>query len=170
MAPMDAGYNWGNETPSTIMYDTTKTFQSKPLSLSLFAFTSFFFPLLILSLYSLKLFVDTWHGSINQESMSVITLTDTTSFEGKGFTTFGYEYTPGPAGHITWAMNETATWKLDHTAIGPNVAAGIGQRLVSEEPMVSLKVFFFFFFLFRLRRHVRGCFPLLSGGRSWIFF
>lgn len=32
---------------------------------------------------------DTWHGSVNQESMSVQTLTDRTSYDGKGFSSFG---------------------------------------------------------------------------------
>lgn len=76
--------------------------------------------------------------------MSVITLTDATSYEGKGFTNFGYEYDPGPAGRITWAMNKTATWQLNAAAIGPNAPAGISQRLISEEPMVSDMTLFLF--------------------------
>lgn len=39
---------------------------------------------------------DIWHGSVNQESASVITLTDDTSYDGRGYTTFGVEYDPGP--------------------------------------------------------------------------
>lgn len=105
MAPIDAGYLWGNTTPFIEIYNETNTFQN------------------------------IWHGSVNQESMSVITLTDTTSYEGRGYASFGYEYDPGPAGRITWAVNETATWRLNANAMGPNADAGIGQRIVSEEPM-----------------------------------
>ena len=50
------------------MYDTTKTFQN------------------------------VWHGSVNQESASVTTLCDDTSYDGKGYTSFGFEYEPGPSG------------------------------------------------------------------------
>lgn len=71
--------------------------------------------------------------------MSVITLADRTSYEGRGYTSFGYEYDPGPTGRITWAMNKTETWQLNAGAIGPNAAAEISQRLISEEPMVSCR-------------------------------
>lgn len=89
--------------------------------------------------------------------MSLNTLTDDTSFEGAGYTTYGalspslfgtrcssrppragYEYDPGPDGRITWAINGSETWELNASAMGPDEEAGIGQRLVSEEPMVSL--------------------------------
>lgn len=104
-APIDAGYSWKNETPETVMFNESITFQN------------------------------IWHGSVNQESASVITLADETSYGGNGYSTFGFEYDPGPNGRITWAMNATPTWQLNAEAIGPNAAAGIGQRLISEEPM-----------------------------------
>jgi len=91
--------------------------------------------------------------------MSLNTLTDDTSFEGAGYTTYGtstfplpsahprsfpvpsrskgYEYDPGPDGRITWAINGSQTWELNASAMGPDEEAQIGQRLVSEEPMVS---------------------------------
>lgn len=52
----------------------------------------------------------------------------------------GYEYDPGPDGRITWAINGSQTWELNASAMGPDEEAQIGQRLVSEEPMVSLAV------------------------------
>lgn len=96
-------------------------------------------------------------GSVNQESASVITLTDDTSFDGAGYLTFGFEYDPGPdgelrpfcalwspklmpstsTGRITWAVNGTPSWQLNAAAIGPNPDSEIGQRLISEETMVS---------------------------------
>ncbi|ORY89409.1 family 16 glycoside hydrolase, partial [Leucosporidium creatinivorum] len=102
-APIDAGYNWLNETPQTTMYNEDITFQN------------------------------IWHGSVNQESASVITLTDDTSYDGKGYTTFGFEYEKDKA--ITWAVNATPSWQLSAAAIGPNAEAQISQRLISEEPM-----------------------------------
>lgn len=41
-------------------------------------------------------------------------------------------------GRITWAVNATPSWQLNSEAIGPNAQAQIDQRLISEEPMVSL--------------------------------
>lgn len=87
-------------------------------------------------------FQNQWHGSISQESMSVYTYTDTTSFvEGGGTqTTYGMEYHPGGSAdsNITWAVNGTETWTMKASAMGPNSGTEIGQRLVSEEPMAII--------------------------------
>ncbi|KAL8286437.1 hypothetical protein RQP46_004454 [Phenoliferia psychrophenolica] len=45
--------------------------------------------------------ITTQHGAIYQESMSVQTVTDATSYDGKGYSTFGVETTPGRDGQIT---------------------------------------------------------------------
>lgn len=82
--------------------------------------------------------LDQWHGSIYQESMSLEVQTDATSFEGAGYTTYGFEYEPSEgntAGHIQWAINGTETWRLNDNAMGPSAEAEIGQRKVSVEPM-----------------------------------
>lgn len=105
LAPMDAGYLWRNSTPYINIWNTSGTFQN------------------------------VWQGSVEQESMSVITLSDRTSYENAGYTSFGYEYDPGPDGRITWAMNGTQTWQLNAAAIGPNTDSEVAQRLISEEPM-----------------------------------
>ncbi|KAI5480774.1 glycoside hydrolase family 16 protein [Pseudohyphozyma bogoriensis] len=105
MAPMDAGYLWKNTTPYIQIWNESRTFQN------------------------------VWQGAVYQESMSVVTLTDTTSYNGNGYTTFGYEYDPGPSGRITWAMNASQTWQLNADAMGPNADTMISQRLISMEPM-----------------------------------
>ncbi|KAK4703627.1 beta-glucan synthesis-associated protein KRE6, partial [Phenoliferia sp. Uapishka_3] len=105
MAPLDAGYLWLNETPYIQIFNESRTTQN------------------------------TWHGSVNQESASLNTLTDATSYDGLGYSTFGFEYTPGNDGKITWAMNASETWQLNANAMGPNADAAIGQRLVAAEPM-----------------------------------
>lgn len=64
------------------------------------------------------------------ESMSVITLTDTTSYDGNGYTTFGFEYDPGPDGRITWQARGAPSWQLNAAAMGPNTETEIGQRVV----------------------------------------
>lgn len=128
-APIDAGYLWKNETPETTMFNTSITFQSES------APTPGERAWRGADCSHTRLPADIWHGSVNQESASVITLTDDTSYEGAGYTSFGFEYEPGSDGRITWAVNATPSWELSAAAMGPNADAQIGQRLVSEEPM-----------------------------------
>ncbi|KAI5481578.1 glycoside hydrolase family 16 protein [Pseudohyphozyma bogoriensis] len=79
-----------------------------------------------------------WRGSVNQESLSVATLIDQTSYEGRGYTTVGVEYEPGPDGSIAWTMNSSLTWKVTADAMPPNEESQVGQRLISEEPMAMV--------------------------------
>ena len=73
----------------------------------------------------------------SQESMSLEVQGDSTSFEGRGWTSYGFEYEPseGKTGSIQWAINGTETWKIYDTAFGPSPGVEIGQRKVSVEPM-----------------------------------
>jgi hypothetical protein len=48
----------------------------------------------------------------------------------------GFGYEPGPSGNISWFVNDTSTWRILASAIGPSEETKIGQRLISEEPMV----------------------------------
>jgi hypothetical protein len=63
------------------------------------------------------------------------TITDATSYDGAGYTTYGYEYDPGSDGRITWAINGSQTWQLNANAFPPNADTEIGQRNIAEEPM-----------------------------------
>ncbi|GAA5901188.1 hypothetical protein JCM8208_002298 [Rhodotorula glutinis] len=109
MAPMDAHYLWRNDTseanPGLIVFNESITTQNN------------------------------WKGSISQESASLNTLTDSTSYEGAGYSTYGYEYEPGADGRITWAINGEKTWQLNANAMPPRDDVQIGQRLISVEPM-----------------------------------
>ncbi|GAA6037271.1 hypothetical protein JCM8097_008655 [Rhodosporidiobolus ruineniae] len=109
IAPFDPHYLWRNDTteenPGLIVWNSSITTQNM------------------------------WKGSISQESASLNTLTDDTSYDGKGYTTYGYEYDPGTDGRITWAINGSQTWQLNADAFGPNDQTEIGQRLIAEEPM-----------------------------------
>ncbi|ORY74277.1 glycoside hydrolase family 16 protein [Leucosporidium creatinivorum] len=123
MAPMDAGYLWLNTTPYIQTWDTSLTTQNQ------------------------------WKGAVTQESASLNTLTDDTSYEGAGWTSYGAEFDPGAdgksltltrgcrltllisTGRITWAINGSQTWQFNADAFGPNEEAQIGQRLIAEEPM-----------------------------------
>ncbi|GAA5943225.1 uncharacterized protein JCM15063_005298 [Sporobolomyces koalae] len=109
VAPFTSGYLWKNSTPYIETNDAQWTIRQNQ-----------------------------WHGSVYQESMSLEVQTDATSFEGAGYTTYGFEYDPSEgdtAGHIQWAINGTETWRLNDNAMGPDSAAQIGQRKVSVEPM-----------------------------------
>ncbi|BGP45319.1 hypothetical protein JCM10450v2_001137 [Rhodotorula kratochvilovae] len=105
VAPFTAGYQWKNVSPHVELNEDW-TMRENP-----------------------------WHGSINQESLSYEVMTDDTSYSGRGYTTYGFEYDPGPDGAIRWAINGSNTWTLQSSAIGPDPEAQIGQRLISEEPM-----------------------------------
>ncbi|KAL8286536.1 hypothetical protein RQP46_004553 [Phenoliferia psychrophenolica] len=105
VAPMDAGYKWLNETPYIRVWDTDLSTQNQ------------------------------WHGSIYQESMSLQTTTDNSSYDGNGYTHFGFEYDPGEDGSITWAINGTESWQLNASAMGPNEETETSQRLVAVEPL-----------------------------------
>ncbi|GAA5962832.1 hypothetical protein JCM3765_001538 [Sporobolomyces pararoseus] len=108
IAPFDAGYNWKNSTPDTYVWDESITSQNQ------------------------------WHGSVNQESMSLNTLTDDISYEGAHYTNYGFEYTPGGDGQITWAINQNPTWRILSSAMGPDPTVDIGQRDISNEPMAII--------------------------------
>ncbi|KAL8293290.1 hypothetical protein RQP46_000984 [Phenoliferia psychrophenolica] len=58
IAPFDAGYRWKNTSDSYQMFDPEKTFQNA------------------------------WQGSVYQESISVITLGDATSYEDAGYISY----------------------------------------------------------------------------------
>ncbi|GAA5974252.1 hypothetical protein JCM11641_003355 [Rhodosporidiobolus odoratus] len=109
IAPFDPEYLWRNDTeaedPGLIVWDKSITTQNN------------------------------WKGAISQESASLNTLTDDTSFDGAGYTTYSYEYDPGSEGRITWGINGSQTWQLNANAFPPNSETEIGQRNIAEEPM-----------------------------------
>ncbi|KAG0151339.1 hypothetical protein CROQUDRAFT_36918 [Cronartium quercuum f. sp. fusiforme G11] len=80
---------------------------------------------------------NSYKGGIYQQSVSVVTTVDQTAYFGAGgnFQKFGFEYTPGNSGSITWAVGDSATWTMTPAAIGPNKVTQISQRTISEEPM-----------------------------------
>jgi hypothetical protein len=74
--------------------------------------------------------------------MSLNTLTDAISFEGAHYTNYGFEYTPGSDGQITWAIDQSPTWRILSSAMGPDETVDIGQRDISNEPMAIIMVSF----------------------------
>lgn len=104
-APFTAGHNWKNTTPETYVWDESITTQNQ------------------------------WHGAVYQESSSLNTLTDSISYEGASYTNYGFEYKPGGEGQVTWSINQSPTWRILASAMGPDETVDVGQRDISNEPM-----------------------------------
>ncbi|WWC91061.1 uncharacterized protein L201_006002 [Kwoniella dendrophila CBS 6074] len=86
--------------------------------------------------------INTYMGSVYQQATSGLSVTNQVSqlsllcTQGKGcFSAYGFEYSPGADGYITWVNNGKKAWTVHGAAMGPNADAMVGQRLVSEEPM-----------------------------------
>lgn len=41
-------------------------------------------------------------------------------------------------GYITWVSDGVKSWTMHASAVGPNAATGVGQRLIPEEPMAMV--------------------------------
>ncbi|KAK4703593.1 beta-glucan synthesis-associated protein KRE6, partial [Phenoliferia sp. Uapishka_3] len=59
------------------------------------------------------------------------------------FEKYGFEYWPSffegyGKGRITFTQGDEEMWRISDTAMGPNAAAGIGERVVTGEPMYIL--------------------------------
>ncbi|KAH9808976.1 family 16 glycoside hydrolase [Melampsora americana] len=115
IAPMDAGYQWANDSSSMHIVNQVPSTSSNTGTV-----------------------INTWHGAIWQESLSGITMSDGTSYDGKGYQTFGFEYVKGyqaDGGRVTWAYNGQETWSIYASAIGQPSATEISPRPISMEPM-----------------------------------
>lgn len=77
-------------------------------------------------------------GGVWQQTTSGLSLNNQEAYERSGglFATYAFEYKPGfDDGYITWVNDAKKTWTLYATALGPDTATEIGQRLIPVEPM-----------------------------------
>ena len=74
-----------------------------------------------------------YQGGVTQEALSALTNLNNDWYNGNAYQSYGFEYSPGADGYITWYIGEQQTWTLKGQAIGPN--GNIGQRVIPEEPM-----------------------------------
>ena len=76
-------------------------------------------------------------GGVYQQATSAVSKTNQNCYtNGSGcFSTYGFEYTPGTSGYITWLNNGKPSWTLNGAAMGPNTEGMINYRPVAEEPM-----------------------------------
>jgi beta-glucan synthesis-associated protein KRE6 len=77
--------------------------------------------------------MNVYRGGPYQQAISGVTLLNNDWYDNNGYQLYGFDYTPGASGDITWKVGDDATWKLDGRTMGPN--GNIGQRTVPEEPM-----------------------------------
>lgn len=80
--------------------------------------------------------VNAYRGGNYQQAMSSVTWLNNDWYDGNGYQTYGFEYTPGSAGEVTWFVGDQYTWKMDARALRPN--GNIGQRTMPEEPMAVI--------------------------------
>lgn len=109
-APFDAGYlaDYTNET--SIFYDPNRTA------------------------------LNTYLGSRYQQTTSGLSLTNQSCYELTGgcFALYGFEYKPGfDNAYITW-INEVQSWTVYSTALAPDSAVEINQRIMPLEPMYMI--------------------------------
>ncbi|KAI7944410.1 hypothetical protein MJO28_010105 [Puccinia striiformis f. sp. tritici] len=115
IAPMDEGYQWLND--SSGMRVTNLASSPKDSSGTI---------------------INRWHGSIWQESLSGITMTDGTSYEDKGYQQFGFEYNKGfqaDGGRVSWTYGGQETWTIFANAIAGQSGTQVSPRPISTEPM-----------------------------------
>jgi beta-glucan synthesis-associated protein KRE6 len=77
--------------------------------------------------------MNTYRGGPFQEAFSGLTWLNNQWYDGNGYQTYGFEYTPGDTGDITWFVGDQYTWHMDYRALRPN--GNIGQRAIPKEPM-----------------------------------
>lgn len=83
--------------------------------------------------------MNSYKGGPFQEAVSGLTWLNNDWYNGNEYQTYGFEYTPGSSGDISWFVGDDYVWKLDHRALRPN--GNIGQRVIPMEPMTVIMNF-----------------------------
>ncbi|KAG8884997.1 hypothetical protein FRB97_002504 [Tulasnella sp. 331] len=105
-APFNSHYLWDNTTDNAIIHN----------------------PSFVLNSY---------HGGITQMTTSALGLTNQACYEFSGgcFDTYGFEYTPGNDGWITWISSGEASWTAMAAGMVGDPVVNVTQRPVPEEPL-----------------------------------
>ena len=111
-APYNAQYEFVNTSDVTPIYDDSKTFFNH------------------------------YKGGPYQQAISAVTTIPSTVYNNTDYAVYGYEWWSDPNnrddGYITWYSQGQKTWTATAATIGPDPITGVSQRLIPEEPMVSL--------------------------------
>lgn len=85
--------------------------------------------------------INSFRGNLLQQSISALTDVESQFYGGHSYAPYGYELWSDPNnrqdGYITWFSNGQPTWTVTSASVGPDTVSQVGQRLISEEPMVS---------------------------------
>lgn len=112
-APYNYQYQFVNTTPATTIYDD---------SISAF---------------------NVYKGGLDQQAVSATSFIDSQNFNGNGYASYGYEWWSDPnhrdQGYVTWYSQGVEAWTMTAASIGPDPITEVSQRLIPEEPMVSLE-------------------------------
>lgn len=76
---------------------------------------------------------NSYRGGPYQQAISSLTWLNNDWYDGNAYQTFGFEYTPGSRGEVSWFVGDQYTVKYDTRATRPN--GNIGQRIAPVEPM-----------------------------------
>jgi beta-glucan synthesis-associated protein KRE6 len=78
-------------------------------------------------------------GSPVQQAVSALSNLHHSWYDGKGYQTYAFEYTPGATGDAVFFIGDEATFRITTDAIGPN--GNVGQRVLPEEPLYAIANF-----------------------------
>ena len=119
IAPFDDHYEFNNATGMYTLYNPDKTYWN------------------------------TYKGGEFQQAVSALTMVQNDLYiSQKGATSgqfgaFGFEYASNSAdrskGYVTWVSEGQQSWTMNAGAVGPNPRTGVGQRVVTEEPMALVR-------------------------------
>ena len=86
---------------------------------------------------------NTYKGGVYQQAISAVTDINNANYNDQGYAVYGYEWWSNPSnrgeGFITWVANGQKTWTMTADTIGPDSTTQISERIVPEEPVVSLR-------------------------------
>ncbi|CAG8504755.1 9443_t:CDS:2, partial [Dentiscutata heterogama] len=83
--------------------------------------------------------INTYVGGMWQQAASSLTTVNSEIYNDCAYEKYAFEYEPGSDGYISWFIGDQLTWGMNASAVGPNKMNGIGQRIISEEPMAFRK-------------------------------
>ncbi|GAB7352786.1 hypothetical protein MBLNU459_g3408t1 [Dothideomycetes sp. NU459] len=83
--------------------------------------------------------MNAYQGGVYQQALSTVTNLNNDWYDGNAYQTYGFEYSPGANGYVSWFVGDTPTWKVTGDAVGPN--GNVGQRVIPYEPMAIVANF-----------------------------
>lgn len=110
-APFNADYKWDNSSANCIFHNP-------------------------------KFELNSYRGGNSQQTTSAVGDVNQECFELTGNCTdiYGFEYSPGADGFITWVSEGKASWTTMATGLGPDPLTEIGQRIIPAEPLYSKSI------------------------------